>query len=98
MRFKMRCRGIGLRGRFTRWYWRNGYRYDFKTGESKCPRHVRPFRFLLSPSVYHSLSVADAFVAGWVEGLTSTLAKIGGSLENLDSRMPPLPDALEDTE
>lgn len=45
-----------MRSRFTRWYFRKGYRVEFdpksETFRYRCPLWIKPLLFLFSPSVY----------------------------------------------
>ena len=61
--------------RFTRWYVKRGYTFSVKDGRPVygCPWWVRPFTFLISPSVYYinafGKALADAFNATLIQSV-----------------------------
>ena len=56
-----------MRRRFTRWYFRSGYRVEFdqnsETFGFRCPLWVKPLLFLFSPSVYMHEQFDDSLEA-----------------------------------
>ena len=75
-----------MRARFTKWYYRKGYRMMYRPcdyGDSVaelvffCPWWVRPFvELLFSPCVYHrefERDSAEYFIVGFEQGLKEHL-------------------------
>lgn len=66
-----------FRTRFTKWYYRKGYRMRYKPGDTElifsCPLLIRPLVYLFfSPSVYYrevGYDVGDAITSG-IQGET----------------------------
>ena len=60
------------RARFTKWYYRKGYRMSYKPNDTElifsCPLVIRPLvYFLFSPSVYYrelGYDFSECFLAG----------------------------------
>lgn len=68
-----------LRARFTKWYYRKGYRMTYRPYDNAaemiffCPWWVRPFvELLFSPCVYYrefGSDFTEHFIAGFEQGL-----------------------------
>lgn len=66
-----------LRQRFTEWYFRHGWTFEYTLGGKptwNCPFYVKPLLVLFSPSVYF-MRVSSGFARGFEEAFAEALAE-----------------------
>ena len=65
-----------LKNKFTKWYVRNGYTFDYDENLCAvwhCPWYVKPFLFLFSPSIYDVECITQHIIDGFYSGLQADI-------------------------